>query len=289
MRYLRLLIHDFVEIYVIAFLGAVLPAELGAKIIWTGTRLYRFHPNAKAPQAAIVECWPDSEINVRQLRWNYLFEASTAWRMILGRKLTVSLVGKWPQAPGFIAAGGHYGSGITVLWSLREAGLKPRFLLRPPERNLLWLRPPLWLWTHLRFRLIKRLCPDGVVTTGGSLKTLESIVEQGQTTAVILFDTPAPPDHSDWKLQLGERAISLHTGAARMVDRKMHQRDLKIISFLAETQPRKAVIELHIQKLNNGDWQKEFVAKTSQAIETAPALWLMWPFVEPHLESRLND
>ncbi|MEM7054631.1 MAG: hypothetical protein AAF446_08805 [Pseudomonadota bacterium] len=210
--------HDILEIYIIALLAAMLPDRWAARLIWAGTRFYCFHPDAHSAQDAAKQCWPDQPLNLRRLRWTYLFEASTAWRILLGRKLSIEMLGQWPDAPGFIAAGGHYDNGIAVLWSLHQAGLRPRFVLRPPEKKLRTQRPPLYLWSLIRFRLIKQLCPDGTVLTGGARNAIQEILDQGQTTPVILFDTPAPPGHSSWELQLGKRTVALFTGAARIVD-----------------------------------------------------------------------
>jgi len=290
-RYLRHLLHDFIEIYIVALVAACLPERLGARVVWAGAGLYRFHPDIHQPQAAFTSCWPGRVLNDRELRWNYLIEASTAWRLILRRKLSVEHIGQWPEKPGFIVAGAHYGNGIIMLWSLYAAGLRPRFMLRAPEKKLLRYRPALWPWSLLRFRLIKRLCPDGVVLTGGALNSLQSILEEGQTTPVVLFDTPAPPHHSDWTLDLGQCAVCLYTGAARIIAKHLDHRHVPVVYFKPDTRPGQAGSRLHIQCLDASQWTHQCCSAISDSINQQPEGWLFWPNIEPHLmaASRKHD
>ena len=207
----------------------------------------------------------------------------------MGRRLSIEQLGEWPDRPGFIAAGGHYGNGIAVLWSLHQAGLKPRFILRPPEKKLGTHRPPLYLWSLIRFRIIKRLCPDGIVLTDGARAAIENILAQGQTTPVILFDTPAPPGHSDWQLDLGARTVSLYRGAACEVDDKLSRASTEVVFFMPDIEPQQYTTRLRIESFDPGNWKASFSSELVRAIENNPEQWQMWPFIQPHLQAAEND
>lgn len=276
-RYFKLLVHDAIGIFGFSLTAAVLPHGLAARWLRIGAGFHRGHPDINAAAEAAGRCWPERPFDRRAFRWMTLAEATSAWRLILGRGLKVTLAGRWPQSPGSVAVGGHYGAGIAVLWSLREAGLRPRFALHPPDRMQLRHRPLGYLWSRFRFRLVRKLCPDGLVVTPGAYETLDRVIGEGSATPVLLLDTPArtaAPDDARWALALGRCELPLRRGARDLVEK--HAAD--VVFFWARSCPDTNGVEIEVERASDplsADWPR----RASRIIEQQPEQWQFWPFV----------
>ena len=276
-RYLKLLVHDAIGIFGFALTASMLPERVAARWLGLGARFHRGHPDIDAAEEAADRCWPTRAFDRREFRRMTLAEAAAAWRLILGRRLRVDLNGAWPGSPGFAAIGGHYGAGIAVLWSLREAGLRPRFALHPPNRGQLRHRPLGYLWSLLRFRLVRRLCPDGPVVTPGAYETLDRILVEGETTPVLLLDTPATTaeaDDSPWAIDLGRCRLPLRQGARRLVE----THDVDRVMFWARSCPETGEVQIDIQPVA-GSLSDGWPRSAHRVIEAQPEQWQFWPFV----------
>ncbi|NKI35291.1 hypothetical protein HFP89_08940 [Wenzhouxiangella sp. XN79A] len=276
-RYSKLLIHDAIGIFGFSLTASVLPKGLAARWLGLGARFHRGHPDIDAAEEAAGRCWPERAFDRREFRRMTLAEAAAAWRLMFGRRLDVTLNGHWPRSPGFAAIGGHYGAGIAVLWSLREAGLRPRFALHPPNRGQLRHRPLGYLWSLLRFRLVRRLCPDGPVVTPGAYEALDRILGEGATTPVLLLDTPATTveaDDSRWAIELGRCRLPLRRGARALIDKH----DVDRVMFWARSCSGTGEVRIDIEPMA-GSLSDCWPPAARRIIEAQPEQWQFWPFI----------
>lgn len=276
-RYLKLLVHDAVGIFGFSLTASLLPTRLAARWLMFGARFHWGHPDVDEAAENARRCWPGRSFDRHAFRWMTLAEAAAAWRLLFGRRLRVAMDGQWPRSPGFAAIGGHYGTGIAVLWSLREAGLRPRFALHPPHRGQLRHRPLGYFWSRLRFRLVRTLCPDGLVVTPGAYEALDRILGEGSSTPVLLLDTPAAPPAPEadrWALRLGLCRLPLRRGAAALVE----QNGVDAVVFWARSDRRTGGIEIEVRPVT-GTLAAEWPAAAGRVIEREPEQWQFWPFV----------
>lgn len=276
-RFLKLIVHDAVGIFGFSLTASLLPTRLAARWLMFGARFHWGHPDVEEAAGNAHRCWPGRPFDRRAFRWMMLAEAAAAWRLIFGRRLQVTMNGQWPRSPGFAAIGGHYGTGIAVLWSLREAGLRPRFTLHPPHRGQLRHRPLGYLWSLLRFRLVRDLCPDGPVVTPGAYEALDRILREASSTPVLLLDTPTTsvePDEDRWALDLGHCRLPLRRGAAALVD----QHGVDAVMFRARTERPTGRIEIEVRPVT-GALADEWPAAVGRVIEHEPEQWQFWPFI----------
>ncbi len=280
MRFLRLLAHDLTGIWVAAFLAALLPPSLGTRLLWLVARLVNFHPDDPQSVGTYKSCWPDRSMSARELRWAVLMEAAVAWRVWMGRAPVMEMEGQWPDTPGFVAVGAHFGAGIVVLWSLREAGLDPRLIFRPPTRAWLWRRPAGYVWNLLRYRLILRLCPGGCVATGGSRSQIESMLESGDCVPVIHFDTPTQTGSAEWTLQVGARHMRLPTGGRDLVQ----QAKADVIVFQPIMDLTCGKVRVRLLSCRANELAERYSNWTSELIANHPEQWYLWPVIAPYFD-----
>lgn len=276
MRVLRWAHHQLADAlgdFVLPLLAAMLPRALANRMLWRAAGLRWLFPGiAPTIEASETVCFEAPSGLYRRWAWTTLMEAAQAWRLLLGLRPRLRVDGRWPQAPGFLAAGMHYGSGITALWHLREAGLAPRFVFRPVGRDDLPGRPVKFVWYRLRTRLIERLCPDGPITTGGAGEVIVDSLRRGRATPVLLFDTPSTQP-SDWRLRVGHGEIALRAGGARLFSRIRPD-----VAFFTVTLDRDSGTEtLTITRLDpESPLRDQIMARMQARMRAEPGQWLLW-------------
>jgi len=242
--------------------------------------LHRFHPDIDAAEKAFTSCWPDRQLDRKQLRLTTLVESTTAWRLLLSRTPHFEAHDRWPDAPGFIAAGAHFGNGIAIIWSLKQAGLNPRFVLRPPDRSLLLRRPAGFFWSLLRQRVLRRLCPEGLIHTGGAYRALESALQNGTSTPVILFDTPIQASAHEWTVSIGQCRYGLPTGARDLAIKSQSE----IIYFLPKINPDSLSTRIRLYGRDANQLSTNWSEWLGEQLDNNPEQWHLWHAIEPYLQ-----
>lgn len=274
---------DVFRYLLVPFLAAIMPRRLSGAWLTHASRWGWLFPERARSRAAIERCFRDRPFRFEQVALTLLNESTTAWKLLIGRRLHVRQHAPWPASSRFVAAGGHFGSGLCVLWSLKQAGLKPSFILRRPSREWRYSRPVLYYWSVVRFKLSQRICNGEVIVTGGARKKLQATLESGAVTPVVLFDTPATPGESDWILPIGNTTITLHEGARDVV----RESESEVVLFLPLTNVGEVDAELHIEPLGPGTGlAEEFPRKFGSALSESPEEWHFWPIIEPYLHER---
>lgn len=277
------LVRDLFRYLFVPFVAAILPRRISAAWLTSASRWRWLFPERDQARAAIEKCFDDGRVQLDQVALTLLNESTTAWKLLIGRRLHVRQHGAWPSTSRFVAAGGHFGSGLSVLWSLKQAGLRPCFMLRRPSRDWRRSRPIVYYWSSLRLKLIARLCNGNLIVTGGARQKLRSALEAGTVTPVVLFDTPGPPSESGWTLPVGNAAITLPEGARDTVAEDARD----IVLFLPLTNVRDVDAELYVERLDPAVGLSEgFPQKFGEAIARSPAEWHFWPIIEPYLHHR---
>lgn len=280
MRALTWLHHQFADLlsdFVLPGLAALLPQRWMNRLLWQAAGLaWLFPDSAQAIEPSENACFGAVSDLRRRWAWTTLVEAAQAWRLIFGLRPRLTVNGHWPQEPGFIAAGMHYGTGIIALWHLRHCGLRPRFVFRPVARNDLPGRPVKRAWYRLRTRLIKQLCPNGPITTGGASQRINQALHEDRSTPVLLFDTPTQ-EPGDWCMRVGQAEIPLRSGGAR----RFGQTGTPVAFFVVTVNPDTGESELAITRLDpHRPVQEQVMEYMEQAMKHDPGQWLLWRGVE---------
>lgn len=280
MRVFTWLHHQFADLlsdFILPGLAALLPPRWMNRMLWHAAGItWLFPDSTRAIESSENACFEEASDLPRRWAWTTLVEAAQAWRLILGLRPRLTLSGQWPEKPGFIAAGMHYGTGICALWHLRRCGLRPRFVFRPVERNDLPGRPVKLAWYRLRTRLIRRLCPDGPITTGGASQRIVQALREDRSTPILLFDTPTR-EAGDWCMRVGRAEIPLRSGGARLFS----QTSAAVAFFVVTIDPDTGRSELAITRLNpDRGLQEQIMEHMEEAMRNDHGQWLLWRGVE---------
>jgi len=275
-----MLIVDAFRYLLVPFLAAVLPRGMASSLLVTASRWRWLFPEHEQVTQVIEKTFPGRSAEPELFAMTLLNESTTAWKLLIGRRLHIRQHGQWPTDGHFVAAGGHFGSGLSVLWSLKQAGLHPCFVLRRPSLDWRRARPVLYYWSLVRFKLIERICSGNLIVTGGARRKLVESLESASVTQVILFDTPGTPSESDWTLPVGKAQITLPDGARDIVI----ESGAEVVLFLPLTNAREVDAELFVQPLGAGaEIGEAFSRKFGRALAENPGEWHFWPIIQPYL------
>lgn len=274
LRWLHLQIADLISAFLAPLVGALLPAGFNKSIQWRiGRFRWLFPDRSRWIDSAEAACFDQNVALGQHWRWTMLMEACECWRLLIGLKPRLRVKGTWPETPGFLAAGMHYGVGIGALWHLREVGLKPRFVYRAVTAETLPGRPVLYLWYRLRRRLVDRLCPDGPIVIGGARRELEAAVSSGRSTPVVLIDTPTT-EPTPWQLELGHCRTGIRSGVFALIA----DTGCRAAFFNVSTDRETGHSNLEIEMLPaSGDRSTLLVKRINEVVRTDPGQWLLWP------------
>lgn len=280
MRVFIWLHHQFADLlsdFILPGLAALLPPRWMNRLLWHAAGItWLFPDSTRAIESSENACFEEASDLRRRWAWTTLMEAAQAWRLILGLRPRLTLSGQWPEKPGFIAAGMHYGTGICALWHLRHCGLRPRFVFRSVERNDLPGRLVKLAWYRLRTRLIRRLCPDGPITTGGASRRIIQALREDRSTPILLFDTPTR-EAGDWFMRVGRAEIPLRSGGAK----HFSQTSAAVAFFVVTIDPDTGRSELAITRLNpDCGFREQIIKYMEDAMRNDRGQWLLWHGVE---------
>jgi len=283
MDWLRHIVLDSMRYVVVPFLASIMPRKLSAKWLTMASRWRWIMPERDQARAAVERCFGDRPVNLERVALTLLNESTTAWKLLIGRKLNVRQHSAWPAGSSFVAVGGHFGSGLSVLWSLKQAGLRPSFVLRRPCQSWRRTRPVYYYWSLVRFKLVKQLCNGNLIITGGARKQLMDALSDRRSTPVILFDTPTTKLDTGWMLPVGDMAIYLPRGGRDVM--AGHSPDIAL--FLPLTNVWEVDAELHIDVIDrNTGLEAGFVDKYGDALAKSPEEWHFWSIIYPHLHRK---
>lgn len=278
-------VSDALRWLLLPALAALLPAGAARRLLHLVAAWRGLVPEIDEVEQTLDTCFPGRSDAVADYARTMLIEAMTLWRIRFGLSPRLEVHGEWPEHPGFAAVGGHFGNGIAVLWHLRQAGLKPRFLFRPPAADWKRTRPVFWLWSRVRYGVVMRLCDAQPMTTGGARSKLAAVLGGGDATPVILLDTPAEPGSRETRLRLGRRRICLREGASAV----LAESGCTVVMFVPRIDGANTRLELRTLDTDTDSPAEVFADRFAQELERVPGQWHSWPGIGPSLESGVPD
>ncbi|RFF31008.1 hypothetical protein [Wenzhouxiangella sediminis] len=279
LRWIRHQVTDAATAVVAPLVAALLPARISKSLLWRIAGLsWLFAEHRQAVEKSEQRCFGEPVGLLQHWAWTNLMDAMETWRIALGLGPRLDIQGQWPEHPGFVAAGIHYGSGIGALWHLREQGLSPRLVYRPVVRGDMPGRPVLYLWARLRVHLMHRLCPAGAIATGRSSETILEALREQRSTMMLVLDTPGAPD-SRWQLTVGGCRVGLRTGGLRLLEEEAP----RVTFFHGRFDRDSGLTRLTLRTLDAEESGPAGLMEVMQAaIDEDPCQWVLWHCIEGH-------
>ena len=215
-------------------------------------------------------------------RWKQveLLEARDLYMMLCGRSKAVLAEVACDTAVELVKdrviIGMHWGPSISILKLLQVAGLDPALPYRPPEKQILRIRPFYYFFSTMAARYMVKTMGDRAVPVGGAGKTLRAMMDQTGSVIVVM---DAPPMEGRPTLNspvLGKNAI-FNAGFPDILADIKKEYVFYAISLQAENSlTKKLELEGPFDSNEAQDFLQNYAGFLGRHLSSDPAQWRIW-------------
>lgn len=175
-----------------------------------------------------------------------------------------------------VMIGMHWGPSISILKLLDSASLMPAFPYRPTEKDVLRIRPFLYLFSRLAARYMVKVMRDRAVPVGGAGTRLRAMLDQ-PGSVVVLMDAPPMQGRSTIAVPVLGQQTRLNAGFPTSLAEKHKEYFFYAISLCADGTTRK---KLELQGPFSSESAQAFLQQygrfLDQHLVSDPAQWRIW-------------
>ena len=175
-----------------------------------------------------------------------------------------------------VIIGMHWGPSISILKYLQVAGLAPALPYRPPEKEILRIRPFYYLFSTLAARYMVKTMGERAVPVGGASKVLRAMMDQPGSVIVVMDAPPMEGRPTLNSMVLGKQAV-FNAGFPNIIADKEKEYVFFAISLQAGDSVKK---KLELEGPFNSSEAQDFIQNYAQFLErhlsSDPAHWRIW-------------
>jgi len=276
-------LSDLFTYLLIPGLAVILPISISRSIVYR-VSCWRWFMAAAAQAAYEGACdFVDIEDEaVFKRRWKQveLLDVRDLYMMLGGRSRAVLSEVQCDTSVELVRdrviIGMHWGPSVSVLRLLQEAGLDPALPYRPPERQILRVRPFYYLFSTMAARYMVKTMGERAVPVGGAGKVLRAMMDQ-KGSVIVVMDAPPMQGRPTLDAEvLGKNAI-FNAGFPAILAEKEKQYVFYAISLQAgDTVRKKLELEGPFSSSEAQDFLQKYAAFLSRHLSSDPAQWRIW-------------
>ena len=175
-----------------------------------------------------------------------------------------------------VMIGMHWGPSISILKMLDVAGLGPAFPYRPPEKQVLRIRPFFYLFSRMAARYMVKVMQERAVRVGGASPKLRAMLEQ-PGSIVVLMDAPPMQGRPSEDVPVLGRNARFNTGFPASLCEKRKQYFFYAISLSpGDTTRKKLELKGPFSTENTGAFLRNYAGFLNDHLATDSAQWRIW-------------
>jgi hypothetical protein len=276
-------ISDLFTYFLIPGLAVILPASMSRSIMYRASCWQWFM--AEAAEAAYRGACGFVDIEDETLfkrRWKQveLLDVRDLYMMLCGRSRAVLAEVESDidveLAKDRVIIGMHWGPAISILKLLQQADLNPALPYRPPEKQILRIRPFYYLFSSMAARYMVKTLGERAVPVGGASKVLSALMEQKGSVMVVM---DAPPMEGRPTLEsevLGKKAL-FNAGFPVILAEKEKEYVFYAINLQAGDSVRKKLeLEGPFSSEQAQDFLQNYSGFLDRHLSSDPAQWRIW-------------
>jgi len=175
-----------------------------------------------------------------------------------------------------VIIGMHWGPAISILKLLQLAQLDPAIPYRPPDKQILKIRPFYYLFSTMAARYIRSATAGRAIPVGGASKVLRAMMDQTGSVIVVMDAPPMEGRPTLSSAVLGKNAI-FNAGFPDILAEKEKQYVFYAMSLQADDSVTK---KLELQGPFCSNQAQEFIDKYAGFLDhhlsSDPAQWRIW-------------
>jgi hypothetical protein len=175
-----------------------------------------------------------------------------------------------------VIIGMHWGPSISILKLLQVASLDPALPYRPPEKQILRIRPFYYLFSTMAARYMVKTMGDRAVPVGGAGKALRAMMDQTGSVIVVMDAPPMAGRPTLNSPVLGKNAI-FNAGFPGILADKKKDYVFYAISLQAEDSlTKKLELEGPFSASEAQGFLQNYTDFLSRHLSADPAQWRIW-------------
>lgn len=183
-----------------------------------------------------------------------------------------------------VIIGMHWGPSISILKLLQVSGLDPAIPFRPPEKEILRIRPFYYLFSTMAARYMVKTMGDRAVPVGGAGKVLRALMDQTGSVIVVMDAPPMEGRPTLNSTVLGKNAI-FNAGFPAILADKEKQYVFYAISLRAgETILKELELEGPFSSNDAQDFLQNYARFLERHMTSDPAQWRIWQAAQQFLK-----
>ncbi len=215
-------------------------------------------------------------------RWKQveLLDVRDLYMMLFGRAQTVLSEVECDTsvelAKDRVIIGMHWGPSVSILRLLREAGLDPALPYRPPEREILQIRPFYYFFSKMAARYMVKTMGERAVPVGGAGKVLRTMMDQ-EGSVIVVMDAPPMAGRPTMDSQVLGRNAIFNAGFPGILAEKEKEFVFYAISLQpGDTVKKKLELEGPFSTGEAQEFLQNYADFLSRHLLMDPAQWRIW-------------
>ena len=276
-------LSDLFTYLLIPGLAVILPASISHSIVYRVSCWRWFMaPAAEAAYQGACGIVDIEDETVFKRRWKQveLLDVRDLYMMLCGRARTVLSEVECDTNVELVRdrviIGMHWGPSVSIIRLLQEAGLDPALPYRPPERQILRIRPFYYLFSILATRNLVKTMGERAVSVGGAGKVLREMMDQ-KGSVIVVMDAPPMEGRPTMNCEvLGKNAI-FNAGFPSILAEKEKEYVFYAISLQpGDTVRKKLELEGPFSSSEAQDFLQNYAGFLNRHLTSDPAQWRIW-------------
>ena len=274
---------DLFTYLLIPGLAVILPLSISRSIVYRVSCWRWFMaPAAEAAYRGACGIVDIEDEAVFKRRWKQveLLDVRDLYMMLFGRSRTVLSEVECDTSVELVRdrviIGMHWGPSVSVLRLLQDAGLDPALPYRPPERQILRIRPFYYFFSTMAARYMVKTMGERAVPVGGAGKVLRAMMDQKGSVIVVM---DAPPMEGRPTLDsevLGKKAV-FNAGFPTILAEKEKEYVFYAISLQpGDTVRKRLELEGPFSSSEAQEFLQNYGDFLSRHLSSDPAQWRIW-------------
>jgi len=223
-------------------------------------------------------------------RWKQveLLDVRDLYMILFGRSKAVLAEVEHMAAPELakdrVIIGMHWGPSISILKLLQLAGLDPALPYRPPEKEILRIRPFYYLFSTMAARYMVKTMGERAVPVGGASKVLRAMMDQTGSVIVVMDAPPMEGRPSLSSTVLGKNAL-FNAGFPAILAEKEKEYVFYAISLQADDSvTKKLEMEGPFRSNDAQKFLQNYSGFLDRHLSSDPAQWRIWHVAQQFLK-----
>lgn len=217
-----------------------------------------------------------------KMRWKQveLLDVRDLYMILCGRSKAVLAEIEHVDSVGLmkdrVIIGMHWGPSMSILKFFQAAGLDPAIPYRPPEKQLLFIRPFYYFFSTMVARYLVKTMGDRAIPVGGAGKKLLNMMDQTGSVIVVMDAPPMAGRPTLYSRVLGRNAIFNASFPGNLADKEKEYVFYALNLQAGDSVTKKLELEGPFCSSEAQDFLQNYAGFLERHLLSDPAQWRIW-------------